>query len=71
MKSDEFYKVWGKISDQLNPNGVVIVRLFGEKLNWPNMNYMTLLNKTQIDNLTKNFEVIKMEEEFQKDNQLK
>lgn len=71
IKNEDFYKLWHKISTQLKPNGIIIARLFGDKLDWPNMQNMTLLNKAQLNHLTENFKVIKIEEEFYTEDRLK
>ncbi len=49
----------------LKPNGLIITRLFGDELNWPNMNNMTLLKKEQIKTITQNFKAIYYSEEKQ------
>ncbi len=69
VKSKEFKILWYKIAAQIKPGGLFICRLFGNKLDWPNMQNMTLLSKQELFDLADSFTIISFEEEyFQEDN---
>lgn len=70
INEDDFNHLWSKIINQLKPNGVLITRLFGSNLSWPNMENMTLLDKSQVTKLTNGLEVIQNNEEFYEENGL-
>lgn len=48
----------------LKPGGLLVVRLFGNKIKWPSTNKMFLLNRTQINELLDGFNVLENQEEF-------
>jgi len=62
----EFDLVWKNIKNRTKKDGLIILRLFGDKIDWPNMKGMTLLSKEEIPSMIKGFEVIKFSEDFYK-----
>lgn len=65
----EFKFIWHKIAIQIKPGGLFICRLFGNKLDWPNMQNMTLLSKQELFDLADGFTIVSFEEEYyQQDN---
>lgn len=63
----EFDLVWKNIKNRTKKDGLVILRLFGNKIDWPNMKGMTLLSKEEISSMIKGFEIIKFSEDFYKE----
>lgn len=63
----EFDLVWKNIKNHTKKDGLIILRLFGNKIDWPNMKGMTLLSKEDISSMTKGFKVIKFSEDFYKE----
>lgn len=70
VEQKNFDNIWHSINDSLKPNGVIITRLFGNKIEWQNMNKMTLLDNKQIANLIYAFEIIENQEEFYHEGEL-
>lgn len=60
----EFDLVWKKIKNHVKKNGLIVLRLFGDKLDWPNMQGMTLLRKEELSLIANGFEIIKFSEDF-------
>ncbi len=68
---NDFKTLWPKIASHIKPGGFLITRLFGNKIKWPNMQNMTLLDQQDIKALTSDFDIIKQAEELYTENSIK
>lgn len=62
VNTHEFNTVWKEMTNNLKPGGIFVGRLFGDKLKWPNMYNMHLINIDSIKLMTQQYDVIYLNE---------